>query len=198
MSDDREGDPFADFERPPEGDDPFDDLERAPDEPDAGDAAPTDDGEPTADTPENATDPAVATSEPATPPSTARGESAEPAADQADDDPFGSLGDPARDSDPFEDTDLFEAVDLEAVDPEQVWEELDADEFGDATDERDFAQVSKHRFCETCEHFADPPAVGCTHDGTRIVEFPDMEEVIVVDCPVVAEQRRLENQTGME
>jgi hypothetical protein len=196
MSDEREDDPFAEFERPPEGEDPFDDLERAADDR-AGNAPAGDDAASTGTSdaqPESATASTDTTTQPV-------GASADPMGTTADDpasDPLGSLADVTREGDPFEDADLFEAVDLDAVDPEQVWEELDADEFDDHADERDFAQVSKHRFCETCEHFADPPAVGCTNDGTRIVEFPDMEDVIVVDCPVVAEQRRLENQTGME
>ncbi|WP_254535690.1 hypothetical protein [Halomarina litorea] len=51
--------------------------------------------------------------------------------------------------------------------------------------------VPKAAYCEGCEHFADPPEVACTHEGTRIAELVDREHFRVVDCPVVAEREAL-------
>jgi len=51
--------------------------------------------------------------------------------------------------------------------------------------------VSKHAFCETCEHFSGPPEIECGHGGTEILAFVDMETVRVSNCPIVAERRRL-------
>lgn len=51
--------------------------------------------------------------------------------------------------------------------------------------------VPKANFCEQCEHFADPPRVACTREGTEIRELVDREHFRVVNCPVVAERDRL-------
>lgn len=51
--------------------------------------------------------------------------------------------------------------------------------------------VPKATYCESCEHFADPPDVACTHEGTRIAELVDREHFRVVDCPVVVEREAL-------
>jgi hypothetical protein len=56
--------------------------------------------------------------------------------------------------------------------------------------------VPKRSYCERCEFFAEPPAVGCSHDGTRIVEMVDREHFRVVDCPVVAEREALAAESG--
>lgn len=127
------------------------------------------------------------------------------AADRGD--PFSSAGNP------------FERVDVEAVDPDEVWERFaaeaaaaaDADDSGlldgatgsgdvgaDAADgaeadpdDADVVTVSKHRYCETCPHFSPPPAISCGHPGTRIIEFVGTDEVQIADCPVVRERREL-------
>jgi hypothetical protein len=113
------------------------------------------------------------------------------------DDPFGSFeGTAGRsgdvgDDDPFG---AFESVDVEGADPDTVWAELATAEAGETPefDEKVFYEVSKHSFCENCEYFSAPPDVECTYDGAAIVEFMDMEQVRLLNCPVVAEQRALE------
>lgn len=105
---------------------------------------------------------------------------------------------PDRDGDPFENVDqAFEAVDVGQLDPDIVWQELTSAEsrgsVGDAQ-KRTYAAVSKHSYCEQCEHFSAPPDVYCKHEGTEIVEFLDMETVRVVDCPIVTEREKLEEE----
>jgi len=104
----------------------------------------------------------------------------------------------SRSGDPFEPDDgLFERADVETVDPDSIWQELASTSDGSARDRvRTYADVSKHAFCEQCEHFSKPPAVTCNHDGTEIVEFRDMETVRLIDCPVVAEREALESETS--
>lgn len=110
-------------------------------------------------------------------------------------DAFGDVGD--REGDPFEKMDsLFEERDTETIDPDSVWQDLTSPGSGSANDhhERTFADVSKHSYCEQCRYFSSPPDVACTHEGTDIVEFLDMETVRVVDCPIVAERQDLERE----
>jgi len=110
-----------------------------------------------------------------------------------DTDPFEDLD--GREGDPFESLDAFEDRSVDEVDPDVVWQTLaSAETRGSVTGdgERTYADVSKHSYCEQCEYFSPPPDVSCTHDGTEIVEFRGMETVRVVDCPIVAERRRLE------
>ncbi|WP_436935900.1 hypothetical protein [Halovenus marina] len=97
-------------------------------------------------------------------------------------DPFASL------EGPFEDTST------DGVDPDAVWETLDRAESVRDTPQRTYDEVSKHSYCEQCEHFSEPPEIHCSHEGTEIVEFPDSETVRVVDCPVVARRRELEGE----
>jgi len=116
----------------------------------------------------------------------------EPEIDTGDEDPFGDVG--GRAGDPF-DGDVFEQMDVGEMDPDEVWEAIsDAEEAGSVSQkaERIYADVSKHRFCEQCEFFSDPPDIACSHEGTEILEFLDQETVRVVDCPVVAERKELE------
>ena len=111
----------------------------------------------------------------------------------ADDDPFAGMDD--RAGDPFGSGEsAFEAVDVDELDAEEVWATLDED--ADSTSEsfKRYTEVSKHRFCEQCEFFAEPPASHCTHEEAEILEHLDMETVRLVNCPVVAEQRALENE----
>ncbi|MBV0900745.1 hypothetical protein [Haloarcula salina] len=109
------------------------------------------------------------------------------------DDPFADFED-ARD-DPFGDTEgAFERVDVDHLDADKVWAEITGDgEDADASEDR-YAEVSKHRYCEQCEHFSEPPNARCTNEGTELVEFLDMETVRLRDCPVVAEQHDLESE----
>ena len=104
----------------------------------------------------------------------------------------------APEDDPFsEAAPDFAEVDLGDVDEDEVWDLLsDAQARGSVADVRDrtYAEGSKHSYCERCEYFTGPPSADCTHNGTEILEFVDMETVRVVDCPIVAERRQLERQ----
>lgn len=114
----------------------------------------------------------------------------------AGDDPFASFSDVQSDDDPFE---AFESAGVGSVDHDAVWAELSAAGEGrDAAGGKEFAEVSKHRFCERCEHFSGPPEVTCTYEGAAIVEFLDMETVRLVNCPIVAERRDLGGDVGPE
>jgi hypothetical protein len=165
--DDREGDPFEGFERPGETD---------ADE-DADQAAEAD---------------ATATDDPFTDLDPGDGTSAEQPAPDADD-PFSDMAD--REGDPFDAESVFERVDVDTIDADSVWAEITGDtDLSDAPAESRYADVSKHRYCEQCEHFSSPPDVRCTNEGTEILEFTDMEQVRLLDCPVVAEQRELADE----
>jgi hypothetical protein len=98
--------------------------------------------------------------------------------------------------DPFAEMEgAFEEMDVESVEPDEVWTDVSEAEQQAAAQggaERTYAEVSKHAFCQQCEYFSPPPEANCSHDGTEIVEFTDMENVRVVDCPIVAERRGLE------
>ncbi|MFC7133403.1 MULTISPECIES: hypothetical protein [Salinibaculum] len=107
-------------------------------------------------------------------------------------DPFAGVD--QREGDPFE---AFERMDVGDVDADSVWESLAAAEEGGSVAQREgqtYAEVSKHSFCERCEHFSAPPDVGCGHEGTEILEFVDLETVRLVDCPVVEERRKLQQE----
>ncbi|MEZ3117073.1 hypothetical protein RYH80_14245 [Halobaculum sp. MBLA0147] len=47
--------------------------------------------------------------------------------------------------------------------------------------------VDKRQYCQQCPHLADPPELGCTHEGTEIVEVTDAEHFRVRACPVIGE-----------
>jgi len=119
--------------------------------------------------------------------------SAGPTPSTGEDDPFSAMD--GRDGDPFgEGESAFEAVDVESLDHDEVWESLDADESTPSPGQSRYTDVSKHRFCEQCEHFSSPPAAHCTHEEAEIIEYLDMETVRLLNCPVVAEQRELEDE----
>lgn len=109
-------------------------------------------------------------------------------------DPFADLDEPA--GDPFGGADsVFERVDVGEVDTDEVWNSIAED--GDdgepvVPDDSRYAEVSKHAFCQQCEHFAEPPDAHCTHESAEIIEYLDMEHVRLLDCPVVAEREDLE------
>ena len=165
MSDDPidDVDPFDDFaDDVPDGD-PFDDLE--PDADDADDVRMDDDAS-----------------------EDARRSDVTEQAERTDADPFADL-DEAIDEDSFAGGDW----DASGTD-ESVWEDLSA-EPGINTEEEDgrrVSEVDKHRFCEQCRYVTDPPEIACTHEGTEILSFLDMDTVRVVDCPIVEERERLE------
>jgi hypothetical protein len=105
-----------------------------------------------------------------------------------------------REGDPFDSfQDAFDEMDVDKLDPDVVWQELASAEsrgsVGDAR-ERTYADVSAHNYCEGCRHFSSPPDVSCGHKGTEIVEFLDMETVRVVDCPIVTEREKLDDDDG--
>ncbi len=106
-------------------------------------------------------------------------------------DPFGG---PDPRGDPFGDEEVFERQEVGEVDPDEVWEALEATERVGSEEGRRYAEVSKHTYCEHCEWFSEPPEVSCTHEGTEIVEFLDMETVRLLNCPVVEERRALRNE----
>jgi len=108
-------------------------------------------------------------------------------------DPFAGMAD--REGDPFgEGESVFEAVDVEGVDADEVWESLDNEPSTTTVEGSRYVEVSKHRFCEQCEHFSAPPNAHCTHEEAEIIEYLDMETVRLLNCPVVAEQRELEDE----
>jgi len=92
----------------------------------------------------------------------------------------------------------FESAGVDGVDPDEIWESLSAAEDDDMPefDSKTFYEVSKHRFCERCEYFTEPPETSCSYEGAAIVEFLDMETVRLLNCPIVREQRKLEESVG--
>lgn len=103
--------------------------------------------------------------------------------------------DERRDGEPPGD-DLFTEEDVPGVDPDVVWEQLEAE---DPVEEeptppgrRVERVVDTGQYCEGCEHFSPPPEVHCAHEGTEIVEMVDVDRFRVLDCPKVREDERLE------
>ncbi|WP_225741254.1 hypothetical protein [Halorussus halophilus] len=96
------------------------------------------------------------------------------------------------DGSPFE---SFESVEVEELDGEKLWALL-ADEDGETVgvaapreeseDDRDVRTIPKNT-CHGCPHFADPPEVACTHEGTSILELVETERFRVADCPMVVD-----------
>lgn len=205
MSDD---DPFDSFDVPEDRDgDPFEELDDidAPDT--AEDAEPTqepdDGGPPETDADSDAED--EPTFEEAfidegdiVPTDTDATSSPSPADDEdgaalGDEDPFIEMD--GREGDPFESGESgFESVDIDGIDSDDLWESLEEESTTSTADGSRYAEVSKHHFCEQCEHFSRPPTAHCTHEEAEIVEYLDMETVRLLNCPVVAEQRELENE----
>jgi len=190
--DDREGDPFESLDDP-EGEsgdgDGDDETVWAPDrEEQLG-------GEPTETAPDDRAEPMPGEEPTPTEPDAGGVETTDPRG-QSDGEPFGEVD---RDGgDPFESAErAFEEMNVDDLEVDDVWETLSqAEERGSVTESqgRTYAEVSKHSFCEGCEYFSSPPDVACGHDGTEILEFVDLETVRVVDCPVVAERRELEDR----
>jgi hypothetical protein len=117
----------------------------------------------------------------------------------SDDDPLSDVADEVarRAEDEDGEADVFETafreVDVE-TDDEDVWAQLTGDAGAVETVEDGSERVvDKRHYCHRCEHFADPPQMRCTHDGTEILELVDTTNVRVVDCPVVRERAQLED-----
>lgn len=103
-----------------------------------------------------------------------------------------SLGD--QEGDPFADEDLFTDADVTTIDANRVWDSLDEDDSFEPSTTDIQEDVSKHRFCKQCEYFSDPPASHCTHETAEILQYLDMDTVRVLNCPVVAKERQIENE----
>ena len=122
-----------------------------------------------------------------------------PLADLADDvnqrrnRPTEELFDRAFSEEPFDD-----------LEEDSVWSSIDEGETSDfgavgevvEAGERTYV-VSKRNFCERCHHFSGPPDVHCTHGGTEIREFVDMDHVRLHACPIV-EERGLEDERPLD
>ncbi|ERH10656.1 MAG: hypothetical protein J07HX64_02434 [halophilic archaeon J07HX64] len=122
----------------------------------------------------------------------------------------GSLATPGTGDDDSElagpETDeAFDEMAVDDVEPDEVWSDvtegegeseanLPAETASDdeQVDASNVVEVSKHAYCESCEHFSEAPEIRCTHDGTEILDFLDMETVRLSDCPIVAERKGLE------
>ncbi|MDS0283065.1 hypothetical protein [Haloarcula onubensis] len=216
MSDEERDDPFEALDVPDDREgDPFERLDDAgPDGTDAdeGDDGPTGDSAAAPPGSADGADPAGTDAEPAFeeefleegdlfPADTGTGSDGSSAGEGSGgsedlfggDDPFGGMD--GREGDPFgEGESVFESVDVEELDADQVWESLDEEPAAASVDDSRYVEVSKHRFCEQCEHFSRPPNARCTNDEAEIIEFLDMATVRLLNCPVVAEQRQLEDE----
>jgi len=188
MSDDPTDDidPFEDIapEETPDGD-PFDEFEPADDESNGSEGTDSEDTGSGVDTePAGAEQPFEGVNVTDQHSVETRGERGRP----ANADPFADLTEEFED-DPFEGGEW----DASGTD-ESVWESLSAEPEIEVEEEsgRRISTVNKHSFCEQCEYFTEPPEIACTHTGTDIMEFIDIETVRVVDCPIVEERERLE------
>ncbi|MFC6798940.1 MULTISPECIES: hypothetical protein [unclassified Haladaptatus] len=119
--------------------------------------------------------------------------------DDADEDVFDQLAAETshEEQDPFAELDgeMFTNVEVAQTEEADLWDELDTGPEFTITNEPGEPQeavVPKQSFCERCEHFTAPPGVGCTHEGTTILEQVDMRHFRVRDCPIVEERRELE------
>lgn len=91
---------------------------------------------------------------------------------------------------------VFRVESYEAVDADDLWGALDATpdapraEAGDGPAEH---VVPKRSYCQRCPKgaFSPPPDVHCTHPGTTILEFADIDHVRVRNCPVAAEREAI-------
>ncbi|WP_323675602.1 hypothetical protein [Halorubellus sp. PRR65] len=94
------------------------------------------------------------------------------------------------------DEELFDEVDVGELDADELWAQVETDEpTVEPRGEREVREVQKRKYCSQCPYFADPPEVGCSHEGTDILEQVDMEHFKVADCPVILEDERLEDVT---
>lgn len=124
-------------------------------------------------------------------------ESADPAVGR--DEPLGELAagvDGRRNRKPSTDDALFDEVEVGEVDADELWSQVATDgPTVEARGGREVREVEKRKYCSQCPYFSEPPEVGCSHDGTDILQQVDMEHFEVADCPVVLEDERLEDVT---
>lgn len=116
----------------------------------------------------------------------------------------GPDGEDGRDGTSAGSDEAFQPERFEEIGDDSLWSALEADRSTDdapeptvrTEEEPDEHVVSKRLYCESCEHFADPPAVGCNHPGTTIVEFVDSDHARLRNCPVVASRLALDDVEG--
>jgi hypothetical protein len=116
--------------------------------------------------------------------------------------PLSELAEDTESSTAAERSELFEEVDVGDVDAEEVWDAVVEEDAApeELLDEGEAAQlgavqtgapdehvINKRQYCQSCEYFDEPPDVGCTHEGTRILEMPENDCFRVRDCPKVGE-----------
>ena len=93
---------------------------------------------------------------------------------------------------------LFDREDVAAIDRDRLWERLEDDDDESAapprSEEREIREIETDGYCHRCEHFASPPTVACTREGTDILDVPALDRFRVADCPVVLEDEALENR----
>ncbi|ELZ17258.1 hypothetical protein C477_13545 [Haloterrigena salina JCM 13891] len=92
---------------------------------------------------------------------------------------------------------LFDREDATALDRDRLWERLENDDAPGAPprdEERTIREIETDGYCHRCEHFASPPTVACTREGTDILEMPVLGRFRVADCPVVLEDKALEGR----
>jgi hypothetical protein len=123
----------------------------------------------------------------------------------ADDDeaPLEGLAEAAREqshTDGDEDLmDAFDEVEVDDVDQEALWEQLEDDrlestvEEPSGSSERDVQVISKRDYCMRCQYFSAPPEVRCTHETGEIREVVDSRQFEVGDCPILRGEEELEN-----
>lgn len=103
-----------------------------------------------------------------------------------------------RSAGPSSDADeLFDREVVPEIDEDRLWERLESDEPPDPDPpdaDREIREIDAQQYCHRCEHFAEPPDVGCTLEGTEILAMPSLETFRVADCPVVLEDEELEEE----
>ena len=107
-----------------------------------------------------------------------------------DPDPFEQLADDETDE-PIDIEDLFAEGSVDDVDSDSLWDELEngvSSPIDNQPEAPDISIVPKRSFCQDCPHLIDPSGVRCTHEGTEILDFPDMGHVRVRNCPIVEER----------
>ncbi|ADB60989.1 hypothetical protein Htur_2106 [Haloterrigena turkmenica DSM 5511] len=92
--------------------------------------------------------------------------------------------------------DLFDREDVATVDRDRLWDRLENDDAAapPRDEEREIREIETDGYCHQCEHFASPPTVACTREGTDILELSALGRFRVADCPVVLEDEALESQ----
>ncbi|WP_249038725.1 hypothetical protein [Haloterrigena salifodinae] len=108
----------------------------------------------------------------------------------------GAAGDDA-DPDGIDFDELFDRENVAALDRDRLWERLENDDAPAASprdEEREIREIETDGYCHQCEHFASPPTVACTREGTDILDMPALDRFRVADCPVVLEDEALEGR----